>query len=337
MSKRDFERKIEQIEALRSASELSAATDQLRKALRERNNYLVSKAAAVSAHLQLTNLIPDLTAAFDRFMIDPVKSDPQCWAKTAIAKALKDLGHRDPKVFAQGTSHVQFEPVWGGRQDSAATLRGTCMLALVNCEMEDLEILEHLASGLADAEKPVRVDAAVAIGQLNQPEGGLLLRLKALLGDDEPEVIGQCFSSLLELARPETIRFIAQFLQAQTEQIQFEAVAVLAQARKQEAIDVVKAFWHQRLSFEIRRGILLSLGASPLAEAAELLLFYVTGESPDVAAVALKALAQSRFRSSLNERVVEIIRRKNEPTLTQVFEEEFSETDPKASRSDSEN
>jgi hypothetical protein len=339
MSKLDFERKIEQIETLRSAPDVNSACDPLLKALRERNNYLVSKAAAVGAYLQLTNLIPDLTAAFDRFMIDPVKSDPQCWAKTAIAKALKDLGHRDPTVFLRGSSHVQFEPVWGGRQDSAATLRGTCVLALVNCEMDDLEILEHLAHGLADAEKPVRVDAAVAIGQLNRPEGGLLLRLKALLGDNEPEVIGQCFTSLLELERPDTTRFIAQFLQTQAEEIRFESAAALAQSRHPEAIDVVKAFWPQPLSFEIRRGILLSLGASPLAQAAELLLLYVTEESPELAVIALRALVGSRFRSNLNERIAEIVRRKRDASLTQVFDEEFGDKDRKARppNSDSEN
>jgi HEAT repeat protein len=334
MSKLDFERKIEQIEALRSASDVNAANNLLLKALKERSNYLVSKAAAVSAYLQLSDLVPDLIAAFDRFMIDPVKSDPQCWAKTAIAKALKDLEHRDPKVFLRATSHVQFEPVWGGRQDSAAALRGTCMLALVNCEMDDLEILEHFASGLADAEKPVRIDSAIAIGELNRPEGTLLLRLKALLGDNEPEVIGQCFTSLLELARPDTIRFISQFLHEQADEIRFEAAAALAQSRIPEAVDIVKDFWRQRLSLDIRRGILLSLGASPLAQAAELLLFFVVEESAEVAVVALKALARSRFRSCLNERVAEAVKRKGDALLKEVFEEEFVAADTKKQASD---
>ena len=48
-------------------------------------------------------------------MTDPVKTDPQCWAKNAIVKALKDLNHDDPAVFLRGIEHVQMEPVWGGR------------------------------------------------------------------------------------------------------------------------------------------------------------------------------------------------------------------------------
>src|SRR6202011_1733004 len=92
--KEAFDRKIELLRELRSSPDDPATADKLRKALRDRSNYVVSKAAAVISDLSLVDLVPDLLAAFERFLIDPVKSDPQCWAKIAIAKALKDLGHR---------------------------------------------------------------------------------------------------------------------------------------------------------------------------------------------------------------------------------------------------
>ncbi len=184
-----------------------AVLSQLRKALKDPNNYLVSKAVAIAADLKRDELIPDLTAAFDRFMIDPVKSDPQCWAKTAIAKELKDLGNRDAHVFLRGIVHIQPEPVWGGQADSAGTLRGTCALALVDCRLDDLEILTHLTDRLADKEMPVRLDAALAIAQFGRPEGVLPLRLKAWVGDVEPEVVGQCFTSLLALDSRTSLRF----------------------------------------------------------------------------------------------------------------------------------
>src|SRR6516164_2286121 len=212
MGKQAFEKQIANLEALRTASDPTASLPALRKALKDRNNYLVSKAAAVVGDLKLEDLIPDLIVAFDRFLNDPVKSDPQCWAKTAIAKALKDLGHRDAEVFLKGIGHIQMEPVWGGRADSAPTLRGTCALALVDCQLDDLAILTHLADCLADPEKPVRMDAAVAIGQVGREEGAMLLRLKALIGDREPEVTGQCFLSLMSLAPRESLAFIRRFL-----------------------------------------------------------------------------------------------------------------------------
>ena len=74
MSKQAFEKKIEALEALRSAADSAAVPVELRKALRDRNNYLVSKAAELVADLKQDDLIPELIAAFDRFMIDPATS-----------------------------------------------------------------------------------------------------------------------------------------------------------------------------------------------------------------------------------------------------------------------
>ncbi|MGH8629508.1 MAG: hypothetical protein ACREU7_01915, partial [Burkholderiales bacterium] len=192
-----LERKIRALELLRSEPESPSTLEQLRQALKDRSNYFVSKAAALAGDLRLVALEPDLLAAFDRFMANPVKSDPQCWAKNAIAKALKDLDHQDPEIFLRGLAHFQLEPVWGGREDTATALRGTCALALPGCSLDDLEVLRRLVDALADPAKPVRIDAARAIAQLPRPESALLLRLKALVGDSDPEVKGQCFASLL--------------------------------------------------------------------------------------------------------------------------------------------
>lgn len=295
MSKEAFERKIEALQALRAAP-VEAAIPQLRKALKDRNNFLVSKAAAVAGDLRLEDLIPDLIAAFERFLIDPVKTDPKCWAKNAIVKALKDLGHRGPGVFLSGIAHVQLEPVWGGSADSAATLRGACALALVDCQLDDFEILTRLTDCLVDPEKPVRLDAAVAIAQMGRPEGALLLRLKALAGDREPEVTGQCFASLLVLAPHDSVSFVNRFVDTGGEDVQSEAACALAQSREPEALEAVKKLWRGRVPAGARRAILISLGASPLREAAEFLVSVIAADSTDLASDALAALEASRFR-----------------------------------------
>jgi hypothetical protein len=74
----------------------------LRKALRDRVNVIVAKAASISAELQLYALLPDLLSAFERLFDKPRESDPQCWGKNAIAKALKDLDHRESATFLRG-------------------------------------------------------------------------------------------------------------------------------------------------------------------------------------------------------------------------------------------
>src|SRR5260370_42618397 len=108
VSKQAFDKKLQEIESLRS--DPASALAPLRKALKDRNNFLVSKAAAMAAYLRLEDLKPDLLAAFDRFLIQPVKTDPQCWPKTAIAKPLRDLDHQDAAVFLPALAHIQPDP-----------------------------------------------------------------------------------------------------------------------------------------------------------------------------------------------------------------------------------
>src|SRR5438105_5839510 len=110
MSKRTFDRKIGELEALRAGTDRAATREQLAKALRDRNNYLVARGAALAADLKLEDLIPELLAAFERFFVDPLKTDPHCLAKHAIARALKALGYRDAQPFLRGIVHVQLEP-----------------------------------------------------------------------------------------------------------------------------------------------------------------------------------------------------------------------------------
>jgi hypothetical protein len=52
--KEAFERKLEALASLRAAPTPEAAVDPLHKALKDRSNYLVSKAAALAGELSLT-------------------------------------------------------------------------------------------------------------------------------------------------------------------------------------------------------------------------------------------------------------------------------------------
>ena len=124
---------------------------------------------------------PDVLAAFDRFFVDAAKSDPQCWAKNALAKALVKLEHRGKDAYLRGMRHHQMEPVWGGQSDTAGALRGTCTLALVDCPgISDAELLAALLEPLTDTDKTVRVEAARALGQVGGVSAALLLRLLAM-------------------------------------------------------------------------------------------------------------------------------------------------------------
>ena len=273
----------------------------LRKALKDRSNYVAGRAATLLGERGFDAAVPDLLAAFERFFQDPGKSDPQCWAKNAIAAALKGLGHREAATYIRGIGHIQMEPVYGGKADTAMTLRGTCALALIDCPMTAISILRHLTALLADAEAGVRIDAVRAITHLADPSGLLLLRLKALTGDSAPEVLGQCFSALLACeAASDAVPFIERFLRSADTDTQLEAACALAQSAEPQALDAVKHYWEDRLpTIEIRRAILLNLGASPQRAAFDLLR-EVMETRPDLAATAREALAASRFAREAN-------------------------------------
>ncbi len=302
MSRQAVEKRVEEVLALRRAP-AEIAVQELRRALGERSNYLVAKVAAIIAEREFSDLAPDLVKAFERFLVNPVKSDPQCLAKNAIAKALAGLEHPDPAIFLRGLAHFQLEPSWGGRQDSAATLRGICAVALNGTRLDNFEILLHLTGLLTDPETPVRVDAARAIAQLPAREGVLPLRLKALAGDREPEVVGHCLAGLLNLAPQESVEFVAGFLNSEVAELRMEAAGVLSESSEPAAFEHVREFWGRQADPDLKCTLLRFLAGSPLPAAGDFLLEVLEGQSGKVAAAALEALNTSRHRARLQDRI----------------------------------
>src|ERR1017187_4588156 len=116
--KRKFEEQLAALDALPQQPP-EATIEPLSKALTNRNNFVVAKAAELVRQFQLTQLTPELLNAIDRFFEDAVKTDPQCWAKNAISRALAAFEHQDAEVFLRGMKHIQLEPAYGGPSDSA--------------------------------------------------------------------------------------------------------------------------------------------------------------------------------------------------------------------------
>ena len=317
MSRKAFDQKIDQIQAIRGTDRAQAAV-QLKKALRDRNNFLVSKAAIVAAELELRDLVGDLTAAFDRFMENPIKTDPQCWAKIEIARALRRLDHRETATFLRGVRHKQLEPTYGGSQDSAGQLRGICALGLLGCPIADADLFPILTDLLVDPELPARVDAVRAVAQAGRSESVWLLRLKALCGDRDWEVIGECLVALLDLQPKESVEFVERFLY-QDEDGSMEAASALAQSRELEAFEALKRFWKGRIISDTRRSVLSFLAGSPVPESAEFLFETMQNESGPLAETALESLSRSRFRSEMHDRVESALKAKGDGKLMELW------------------
>jgi hypothetical protein len=101
---RGFDKELAELEALKGDALNAAAIERLRKVLAHRNNFIVSKAAKLVADGELFALLPEVLAAYDRFFLDAAKTDPKCWAKEALAKALVKLEHRAKDTYLRGLS-----------------------------------------------------------------------------------------------------------------------------------------------------------------------------------------------------------------------------------------
>src|SRR4030095_1378274 len=132
-----IEDRLAEVATLSTAPDTPEARKQLRKQLDSKTSPIVAKTAQIIAHLESHDLLPDLVAAFHRFMTDPVKTDRGCAAKIAVVKALLAADSDDEELFRLGVRHTQLEPTWGGRADTAAPLRALCGLGLVQVGARD--------------------------------------------------------------------------------------------------------------------------------------------------------------------------------------------------------
>ncbi|MFN7935372.1 MAG: HEAT repeat domain-containing protein [Bryobacteraceae bacterium] len=310
-AKQSFDRKLAELQALRDQGKSEATRKALRHALLDKNNFVVSKAALLVGELSEPELIPELAAAFDRFLQDAAKTDPQCYAKDAIAQVLKDFEHEDPDLYIRGLRHRQPEPVFGGYRDTAATLRATCAHALIVCRsISDLKILGHLTDLLSDPEHTARIEAARAIAALGRPEGALLLRLKIACGDAKSEVVGQCMSALLALDPDPGVPLVAKFLAGgDDEDLPYEAAAALGESRQPEAFTALRERYQLPADPRFRKALLLSMGASLLPEAIDFLLSLIRADQGQRARDAIAALEPARYREEVRVRLEEATRK----------------------------
>jgi len=296
----------------------------LRAAIESGPSLLAARAAEIIREHELRGFEPALAAAFDRFLgDDPATLDPQCRAKTAIVEALGTFEYQDADFFLRRIAYTQFEPVWGGRIDTAAHLRGLCGHGLVQSDYR--RPLPHLIDLLADPEKVTRQGAAQALALTGREEAALILRTKLLCGDKEYEVIGECLTALLGLTAADAVPFVARFLNSPNEDIRHEAAAALGGASRPEAIAALIDRWKRERDEPFREALLLAIGAARRPEAVDFLLTLVAVDSPRTASQALSALTPCCFYPDLKRKIESTITTRNEPTLTKQFYRDFKD------------
>lgn len=320
---RSVDAKLNRLRALRNEPASPAHVDELRDALGDKSNFVVAAAAEIIGDRGLAELGPKLVEAFQRFVIDPVETDKLCRAKIAIVEALHKIEYDAEETFRVAIRLVQAEPAWGGSEDTAAPLRAAAAFALVRIGPRDLLI--SLADLLTDKEKVARAAAAKALGASGQSAAIPLLRFKARVGDDEPEVIGECLNALIAAEPKESIPFVAEFLTADDDEVTEGAALALAESRRADALDILTKHWPRARGKSLEGVLLLAIAITRLPAGIDFLVDVLAKEDGEAAQSVISALAIHRHNPAVKDRVAAIVAKKA-AVFKQRFEKEFGKS-----------
>jgi hypothetical protein len=301
---------LAELERIRQDPMSDETSLKLREALRHRSNHVVERAARLVGEFDIDQLEEDLVQAFHRLLIDPLKSDPGCGAKTAIQEALYQIESYQEEVFLVGIRYKQLEPTFGGKEDTAARLRVVSAMALV--QLKYPRVMTELAQLLADAELDCRLGAVRAMGLMNSSMSVPLLRFKLLIGDVDARVLHECFQVLMQIDTSESVDFVAGFLDCDEEVLSEAAAFALGESRHAKAFQSLK-HWVEGMIDPARR--LTGLTAIAMLrndQALEYLLSVVVDGNRSAAESALTALGIYRDDERVWSRVQEAAETRND-------------------------
>jgi HEAT repeat protein len=149
-------------------------------------------------------------AAFPRLCHDGLRIDPGCAGRRAIAEGLLALDWTQSEPWWEGLGIVQWEPVYGGRVDAGAGLRGLCALGLVRSG--DTRAPLALARLLADPEVEARRGAVRALREAPSLWALPLLAHRALLRAEDLDAQLDILHGLLEREDEAAFHLVADLL-----------------------------------------------------------------------------------------------------------------------------
>lgn len=274
------------------------------KALAGKSNLVAAKAARIIGETQWTELTDELVKAFHRFVARGAETDKGCAALNAIARALYALDYDGAELYLAGMHHVQQEPGYLGATDTAAELRGVCAMGLASTNYRDK--LRELVELLVDSEWQARAGAVRAVAAVGSEAAALLLRFKAQVGD-ELDVLGDCFSGLLEVEGADALPFIERFAVDRDEEVREAAILALGASRRADAVDWLKERFGA-VAGEAKKTILLALATARTEPAIEFLLGVIRKGSESESALAVAAMEVNRGDQRLREEVEQAVR-----------------------------
>ena len=129
-----------------------------------------------------------------------------------------------------------------------------------------------LADLLGDKEKDARSAAAKALGASGMLAAIPLLRLKARIGDKEPEVVADCLTALVSADADGSLAFVGEFLTSGREEVAEGAALALAESRRPAALELLKTHWPKTQPGSFQNVLLLAMAITRLPAAVDFLL-----------------------------------------------------------------
>ena len=319
--RRSIEDKLAELDSPSDCADRSVQAGRLEAALGDAHYRVVAKAASTAAASLGYELVPALLAAYPRLIEQGPKRDPGCFAKKAIARALVELDCDDVAFFLDGLRCRQLEPAYGGSVDTAADVRSSCAMGLVASGYS--RALVEVTELLDDPEAQARMGAVRAIGCGNPREAELLLRAKAIHGDPEPTVVGECFTGLLAVEPDESPAFVARFLHRRNDAAIRELAALaLGESHLPAALAQLQAAWDDVLPDRSFRRALIRAAALHRSDAAlDWLVSFVGEGDRRVAEDTLEAVVMYKRNPSLEERLRAALAQRADRELEERFAE----------------
>jgi hypothetical protein len=279
---------LDLVASLRHARKDDTTIAALRRALASRYGLVVESAAIAAKALDAPELSDALGTAFDHFFGRHEQDDKGCLAKTACIQALNAFERADEERLLRGVRHVQMEPVFGKSIDVAGLLRGECLAGLVTIGYEAAH--EEAVALLVDKLPETRAIAVKALEALGGREGMLLLRLKALVGDEEPGIVGDCLGGLIRRTPADSLPFVRAQLERREAPVALEAALALAQSARPEVLGLLLSARESRPEEELQVGLLMPIALVRSEDSYRFLLGVLANERAYAATEAVKAL-----------------------------------------------
>src|SRR5262249_14992604 len=176
---------------------------------------------------------------------------------------------------------------------------------------------------LADEWPEARIGAVRAMAVNGGSTGALLLKLKILAGERQPEVLAECFSGLLGTAPERSLPLVAGFIDSKTTAVAEAALLALGSSRLPEALDLLKARWERTKAGPLRKTVLLAIAMIRSDAAIEFMLALLAECTLSVATDVIAALAFFRGNEKVRSRVESVVVGRNEKSVNEIFRQEF--------------